>query len=581
MVVLLTRIFPRCNVLVKYYKYQKYRGFKMKIKKIARLGVAFTLSLSSLLTVVTPVAHAAGPFTCTWTGGGSDANFSTAANWSGCNGAAPQPADGDTLIFGDTPTSPNNDLVGATFGVIVFNDSGSPVVADITGNDFTLTSGITQTTGSGNIAFIHNNVALSGAVSVDVTSGSYVELDGNLSGSGSIAKDGAGWLTLTGDNSSYSGNITVNGGTLSGSGANALGDTTGTTTVNSGADLYVGDCSAATVTIPENITLTGASSNPAGTTPTPKLQTAANTCSGSAGYDEVYGGPKASGGAVTLSGSIALGSDVTFGSSAATTTLTGDLTGGNSISLVDGYTGALVVNSSSNGSSTANGTYTPAAIAASVSDDQPSKSVLVQGNSTLTVDGTRSDVTVDDGGTLKGNGTVGLLFVNAGGTIAPGHSPGCISSQDLTLSGAYQVEVGGTTACSGYDQLKVTGTVDVTNGTLSTALYNGFVPSVGHAYTIIDNDSNDAVTGTFNGLAEGASFTAQGVTYRVTYVGGDGNDVVLTVTAVDAAVAGAASKAPNTGFQLLATHPAVGLLVSIVAAGAIAISASRLRTIKR
>jgi autotransporter-associated beta strand protein len=553
----------------------------MKTKRVARFGAAIVLSVSSLLTVMMPVAHAAGPYTCTWTGGGSDANFSTVANWSGCNGAAPQPADNDTLIFGDTPTSPNNDLTSASFGGIIFQDSGSPAVADITGNAFTLTGGISQTTASGDVATIHNNIALAAPLAIDVMSGSFVELDGDLSGSGNLTKAGAGWLTLTGNSSSYSGSITVNGGTLSAVGANGLGDTTGDTTVNSGSDLYLGDCTAQTVTIAENITLTGASSDTTSTTPTPKLRTSADTCSGAAGYDEVYGGPKADSGSVTLSGAINLGTDITFGSTAATTTLTGTLSGSNDINLVDGYTGSLVVNSSSNGSTTANGTYTPSAKTATLSDSVPGNSVLIQGNSTVTIDGTRSDVSVDAGGTLMGSGTVGLLFVNAGGTVAPGHSPGCIISQDLAISGTYKAEIGGTTACTGYDQLKVTGTVDVTNGTLQTALYGGFVPSVGQAYTVIDNDSNDAVTGTFNGLAEGATFTAQGVTYKITYVGGDGNDVVLTVTAVDAAVAAAASKAPNTGFQLLAAHPAVSLLISAIAAGLLVTSATRLQAKKR
>ena len=37
-----------------------------------------------------------------------------------------------------------------------------------------------------------------------------------------------------------------------------------------------------------------------------------------------------------------------------------------------------------------------------------------------------------------------------------------------------------------------------------------------------------AITGTFAGLPEGAKFTSNGRTYRITYQGGDGNDVVVT-----------------------------------------------------
>ncbi|MDY3554378.1 Calx-beta domain-containing protein [Gemmata sp. JC717] len=51
----------------------------------------------------------------------------------------------------------------------------------------------------------------------------------------------------------------------------------------------------------------------------------------------------------------------------------------------------------------------------------------------------------------------------------------------------------------------------------------------GHQHILIANDGADAVVGTFAGLPEGASFTAGGVTFTISYVGGTGNDVVVTV----------------------------------------------------
>ena len=50
--------------------------------------------------------------------------------------------------------------------------------------------------------------------------------------------------------------------------------------------------------------------------------------------------------------------------------------------------------------------------------------------------------------------------------------------------------------------------------------------------TIIDNDGADPVTGTFAGLAEGATIILARHALALTYRGGDGNDVVLTVSAV-------------------------------------------------
>ena len=43
-----------------------------------------------------PLASAA---TCTWTGSGANANWSTPGNWDNCGGAHPVPISGDALIF--------------------------------------------------------------------------------------------------------------------------------------------------------------------------------------------------------------------------------------------------------------------------------------------------------------------------------------------------------------------------------------------------------------------------------------------------------------------------------------------------
>jgi hypothetical protein len=52
---------------------------------------------------------------------------------------------------------------------------------------------------------------------------------------------------------------------------------------------------------------------------------------------------------------------------------------------------------------------------------------------------------------------------------------------------------------------------------------------VGNQYRIIDNPGAGAVRGTFGDLVEGAELFAWGHVLRITYRGGDGNDVVLTV----------------------------------------------------
>lgn len=54
-------------------------------------------------------------------------------------------------------------------------------------------------------------------------------------------------------------------------------------------------------------------------------------------------------------------------------------------------------------------------------------------------------------------------------------------------------------------------------------------PPPGSSCTIIDNQGTLPVIGAFSGLPEGAVLAADGVSLRISYVGGDGNDVVLTV----------------------------------------------------
>src|SRR4029453_17016115 len=54
-------------------------------------------------------------------------------------------------------------------------------------------------------------------------------------------------------------------------------------------------------------------------------------------------------------------------------------------------------------------------------------------------------------------------------------------------------------------------------------------PAVGTKFLIIFNDGADAIVGTFKGLPEGSSLTTNGgKAFRISYHGGDGNDVVLT-----------------------------------------------------
>jgi hypothetical protein len=116
---------------------------------------------------------------------------------------------------------------------------------------------------------------------------------------------------------------------------------------------------------------------------------------------------------------------------------------------------------------------------------------------------------------------------SGGGILRPGLSPGLFNTGSLLLSpqATLQFELNGTTPGT-YDQLKVDGSVNLSNATLSATL--GFPSAISNSFTIIDNDGTDAVTNTFAGLPEGATLNVSGTPFRITYAGGSGNDVVLT-----------------------------------------------------
>ncbi len=157
---------------------------------------------------------------------------------------------------------------------------------------------------------------------------------------------------------------------------------------------------------------------------------------------------------------------------------------------------------------------------------------------------TASVVTVESGGKLGGNGTV-YRVSNAGGIIQPGLAAGSLTDTAgiITITsglssdgtGVFIFGIGGSAPGTGYDQLKVNGTVNLGDTTMWIAANNGYVPSSGVEHIIISNDGTDPVTGTFHNfidgeyhqLVEGAGLSSGGRGFYISYRGGDGNDVSL------------------------------------------------------
>ena len=255
--------------------------------------------------------------------------------------------------------------------------------------------------------------------------------------------------------------------------------------------------------------------------------------------------------------------------------LTGNITGPGKITPIEGNVGSVFTAPAvgkTNTSGQPNGETKPAVKTTTINNNN-SNALEIYKNNIAVVNGQRGYTTVYSGGVLKGNGIVGELTVNTGGRLAPGNSPGCLTSGNLTLAGTYDVELAGATRCSQYDSMTVNGTVDLTDSTLNLIHFNNYRPALNSVYEIIQNDGSDAITGTFTGVAEGGAVVLDGYTYTVSYVGGTGNDVTLTVTAIPAganpAGSGATVGVPNTGLKLLLANPIAALIAGLAAAGSI------------
>src|ERR1700722_16309949 len=85
-------------------------------------------------------SHAQGFQTDTWTGGGANDDWATAANWT-----TAVTTNGDDLIFtGSVQLTPVNNFSGLNLDSITFNAQGFAV----SGNAVTITNGITDNAGS-------------------------------------------------------------------------------------------------------------------------------------------------------------------------------------------------------------------------------------------------------------------------------------------------------------------------------------------------------------------------------------------------------------------------------------------------
>ena len=468
-------------------------------------------------------------------------------------------AGGTGVSFITTSSNFNNALTVASDAILGVNILTSNDATTFN-NPVTLSGNAIIDTGVGNILF---NSTLNGAFNFNAKSSSTTTFGGAVGGigialsslttnSGGLTLINGGAITTTG-NQTYNDAITLGANTTLNTGT---GNILFVNSITSAFDLNLNSATGAitgTSVAIKNLTITNcASASFTGAVTVNDLITTANPYTVSmTGTGNTFAQNVAflNTGAVVLNGTS--GDVTTFAAGLVATspsslTIQGTVAATNSnMTLGDADTGVILASNTTlnagigniNLDGTVSGAFSLTPITSS-----PGLTTIIGANTNITTNVTTGVVQINNslpqttnysvsGGTLKGNGAIGNLNGTGTGIIAPGNSPGQITTKSLSLSptNTIQIELEGTIPGTQYDQIVVgpSGTVVLGNAILS--LSSTFAGSAGAVFVIIDNQSLSSVIGTFAGLPEGAVVSAGGQAYKISYAGGTGNDVTLTV----------------------------------------------------
>jgi autotransporter-associated beta strand protein len=136
------------------------------------------------------------------------------------------------------------------------------------------------------------------------------------------------------------------------------------------------------------------------------------------------------------------------------------------------------------------------------------------------------------GGTGRISGTVTIGTATKAAILAPGNGirPGTLTIRStLTLNSpaTYQIDLNTNKVTA--DQVVANGVTINSSALVSIGDQGGSVLPPGTAFTVISNTAATPIAGTFSNLADGSTLTIGSNTYQVSYEGGDGNDLTLTV----------------------------------------------------
>ena len=370
-------------------------------------------------------------------------------------------------------------------GAIVFNSDtrlGDPT------NDVVLNFGILRATSSLSTV---RPISLTASCGFDAALGSVFTVDSMISGTGLLSTnapgDSTGVVVLTNGANNYTGLTTVDGGTTRVTANNALGSIVLGTQAATGTTL---DFRNVTYSAVESVLLNNA------------------TLTNSFGVSSIAGPVRMN----TETPKIDLpGTQLT---------IFGPITGGSD--WLRNGSGLLILNG--------------------ITDTLTGTGSMTQSGGTTLINGTTNvaSAIIINAGTLGGTGLIGgPVTINSTANLSPGPTTSALGTGNLLLAtgSILDLEIGGT-GLGSYDHLLVSGTVMISTlgvgVTLNLTQFGGFVPSAMDEFILIDNDNDgaDAVVGTFAGLPEGTlitNFLGTGASAKLSYIGGDGNDVTIEV----------------------------------------------------
>jgi autotransporter-associated beta strand protein len=556
------------------------------VKRGARRARLMAVASAAFLfwTLAPGAAHAD---TCTWSGAGASNLWSLAANWT-CNGSHVVPEDGDTLVFPATGTqfANTNDLTDLVVQALTIEDqqyqlsgnsiylnqhltaslsvAGTPsvslpvtlnqpnvqiIVSGVGGAELSVTGPITSEPGAtliksgagvltlsnpanswvfasidagvlrlGAAGALPDSAALAGTVNGTLDLNGFDETIGSLFGVSTIALGGNTLTVHQSVTATFEGTLTGTGGltkagpdqlTLGGTASNTY---TGTTTVTSGILRLLKTSNAQAITGPLVInggSVTATFSQLGDSTAVTVNAPGSLLMSGGANSVELIGSLAGDGTVILTDQTLGVGGNNQ------STVFSGTI-GGVTAFLTKHGTGTLTLTGNNN---TLDGT------------------TFISGGGGLIVNGLISSNVILQAGLLGGSGTVGIVNGSAGiGTIAPGPGVGGAGTGILTMSGlslggatALAVDLNGVAPGTGYDRLAVANQVVIGNASLQVT--RGYTPAANTTFTIIDNAGAAPVFGSFTGLPQNSLLFVDGHPFRISYTGGDGNDVVLTALA--------------------------------------------------